>query len=370
MKLLALEIGNFQSHRVSSLGFSPGLNIIVGSTNSGKSSIVRALKKVFQDFPRGLEFITHTKEECKLQLSLENHDVVTRYIKVRNENLSHNEFSLNGTQFFNFGSAIPIEIRQVLCNLNAEITEELGDVRFGNQLDPPFLLSLTPSGRARALSQISGVDILDKGAKIANQKVRTATREGERCAEEIGQLETQLIWFVQLPQWEEQLQQSKHLFRKVTELQTVREKLSLVVERLRVTNRIIADVERVQFEDCPMLQMKDQLQKLDATFNHQKYLWKTLDRLQSLNLQLSALRNSVLLFDRYDFTTLLSELEKKWKSWRTILNIYTSFRTMAQAFTEGGGKLKTAADSLKQSVQELQTFKAALKVCPICERPF
>jgi exonuclease SbcC len=52
-----LSLRNFQSHRETDLEFSPGLNIIVGPSDQGKSAIIRALRWLFYNEPRGTGFI-------------------------------------------------------------------------------------------------------------------------------------------------------------------------------------------------------------------------------------------------------------------------------------------------------------------------
>ena len=48
---------NFQSHEESELELSPGINVIVGSSNSGKSAIVRAMEGVRTNRPWGTSFV-------------------------------------------------------------------------------------------------------------------------------------------------------------------------------------------------------------------------------------------------------------------------------------------------------------------------
>ena len=51
-----LSLENFQSHKKSSLEFSEGVNVIIGSSDSGKSSIIRSLQWVLFNRPSGDSF--------------------------------------------------------------------------------------------------------------------------------------------------------------------------------------------------------------------------------------------------------------------------------------------------------------------------
>ncbi len=52
-----LHIREFQSHEATALQFHPGLNVLVGPSDSGKSAIVRALRWCLHNEPRGEAFI-------------------------------------------------------------------------------------------------------------------------------------------------------------------------------------------------------------------------------------------------------------------------------------------------------------------------
>ena len=51
-----IQIQNFQSHKETTLKLDPGVNIIVGTTDSGKTSILRALRWVIWNRPSGDDF--------------------------------------------------------------------------------------------------------------------------------------------------------------------------------------------------------------------------------------------------------------------------------------------------------------------------
>ena len=57
--LIQLVIENFQSHEKTALEFCSGINTIVGSSNSGKSAILRALYWVVYNKPGGFGFSSH-----------------------------------------------------------------------------------------------------------------------------------------------------------------------------------------------------------------------------------------------------------------------------------------------------------------------
>ena len=53
MKILKVEIKDFQSHKNTNIEFSEGFNCIIGRSDSGKSAILRALRLVICNDLRG-----------------------------------------------------------------------------------------------------------------------------------------------------------------------------------------------------------------------------------------------------------------------------------------------------------------------------
>ena len=51
-----LHLINFQSHLNTVIELHPGLNILVGESDQGKTAIIRALRWLFYNEPRGTGF--------------------------------------------------------------------------------------------------------------------------------------------------------------------------------------------------------------------------------------------------------------------------------------------------------------------------
>ena len=47
IKLVYIEIVNFQSHANTKLNFDEGVNVIIGPSDSGKTAVIRAMKWIF-----------------------------------------------------------------------------------------------------------------------------------------------------------------------------------------------------------------------------------------------------------------------------------------------------------------------------------
>ena len=72
-----LTLTNFQGHSHTVVDFSKGFNCLVGSTNSGKSSILRALKFALCGEPWDKHFVRDGAEYAEIILEMSNGDKIT-----------------------------------------------------------------------------------------------------------------------------------------------------------------------------------------------------------------------------------------------------------------------------------------------------
>jgi len=153
-----LHLRNFLSHKDSLLEFSPGVNVLIGPSDSGKTSLIRALRWIADNRPSGDEFRSHWagREPTKVSVELDSGEVITR-IKG-----TDNFYELDGQVFRAFGTDVPPPISDAL---------QLSPINIQYQLDAPFLLGDSAGGVARYLNQIVNLEDIDKSlANIASMK--------------------------------------------------------------------------------------------------------------------------------------------------------------------------------------------------------
>jgi predicted ATP-dependent endonuclease of OLD family len=150
----AIRLRNFQCHDRLEIRLDQ-ITTIVGSSDVGKSAIVRALGLALFNRPSGDAFIKHGTEFTSVQVKVDGR-VVTR--KKGKRNL----YKLDDKEFVAFGAgAVPEEIANLL-NVNP--------VNFQEQLDPHFWLTDTPGQVSRNLNQIVNLESIDQTlAAIASE---------------------------------------------------------------------------------------------------------------------------------------------------------------------------------------------------------
>ena len=174
-----ITIDNFQSHPRTNLEFHPGVNAIVGPSDSGKTAILRALRWVVWNRPQGDAFRSNWGGDTVVVVGADDCDVM------RGKSASVNRYSLDGLEFKAFGTEVPEEVRKAL---------NLDEVNLQQQLARPFLLDDTPGVVAQHFNRVAHLDTISSSEKLVQRwireidsQVKGLTRQEEQYREDLKQ---------------------------------------------------------------------------------------------------------------------------------------------------------------------------------------
>lgn len=159
-----LDIYNFQSWEEGHFVFHPGVNVIVGPSDKGKTSIIRSIRWVVWNRPSGDAIRSWWGGPTSVEIVTPEGIVVRTKSKIDTYKLGIP--GRKDMEFKAFGLSIPPEISQFL---------DIGDVNLQMQLDQPFLLSKTPGERAIYFNRIAKMDKIDIGSSNINSWIRDIT---------------------------------------------------------------------------------------------------------------------------------------------------------------------------------------------------
>lgn len=155
-----ININNFQSHQDSELQLDVGVNVIVGSSDSGKSAILRALNWVVNNRPSGDSFTNYESDFCRVAM------IVNGYLVERYKDKKNNCYVLDKEEFKAFNKDVPEPIKKII---------NLSKINFQYQMDSPFMISLTGGQITKELNSIANIDCIDETIKEINKK-KTVTK--------------------------------------------------------------------------------------------------------------------------------------------------------------------------------------------------
>lgn len=156
--LKTLRIKNFQKHEKFRVDFDERISTLVGPSDTGKSAVMRALRWVCLNRPRGDSFIRNGEKQATVSLVVDDQQIVRK-------RGGENQFALRKRgveeqQYKAFGNDVPQQIASLL---------QLGEVNFQLQHDPPFWFCKTAGEVAKELNEIVDLGVIDEVmAKIAS----------------------------------------------------------------------------------------------------------------------------------------------------------------------------------------------------------
>jgi len=182
-KISKIKINNFQSHQQTEIDLVDGLNLITGTSDSGKSAVVRAITWLLQGRPSGDVHNWNTDKKdpvlVRIDYPVDHSDVSEIGVGKKREGSSSSYFidcDLDVAEYNVVGRDIPEEVKKAL---------NLSEINIQTQHDPYFLLNDSSGEIARKLNEYVGLDVIDKVFKFLNSKT-LATKEGIRKEDQNG----------------------------------------------------------------------------------------------------------------------------------------------------------------------------------------
>lgn len=242
-----LIIDNFQSHQHTEVEFGLGLNVVVGPSDFGKSALVRALRWVLYNEPRGANFIRVGAKVCQVKIEMDDGTIVTRLRSTTGKN----QYLLKMPDqeelvFEGFGSDVPVEIMQVTGVRKIIIDEHSKvELNLASQLEGPFLLAENGALRAKVIGQLGGVHILDWAQRSVNTELRRLGEQEKRTQEELEQLADSLKAYEHLPELEKKIEQTTYLIGQIEKDAQKVEELTALQRDWEENKKALAGVEQV-----------------------------------------------------------------------------------------------------------------------------
>lgn len=164
--LTKARVRNFQKHKDLTVKFGPRVTTIIGATEAGKSTFLRALLFVFFSRWRPA-YHRHGKDTTTCEIWIDGRHVVRRKGK------SVNSFILDGKKLSAVGKGgVPPEVAALFGLTPANVQ---------NQLDPPFWFTETPGAISKKLNRIVNLELIDEtqaraaaGCRAAEAAVKAA----------------------------------------------------------------------------------------------------------------------------------------------------------------------------------------------------
>lgn len=236
IKSIVLE--NFQSHVKTVIEPAPAgkLTVIVGPSDSGKTSIIRALRWLFYNVPQGMDFINIKAGAARVIVEYADDRRVIRERHRRN----YNRYEVDEQKFEGFGSGVPLEVQEVTGVQLITIGDQEFNLNLAEQLDGPFLGKAVSTGaRAKVLGKLAGTEEIDYAQKQLNTDIYRRRQEEKNLNTEIAGLQDELKKYDYLPELKRTITQVSVLLVTAKKDQQKKDRLEKLRENLQKAGRQI-----------------------------------------------------------------------------------------------------------------------------------
>lgn len=177
--LKRITLHNFMSHSHTVIDLAPGLTVLTGPNNCGKSAFVSALKFLAEN-PKANFMIRHGAKECRVIVETDDDHIIEWKRKKLNAS-----YCIDGEDIHR---KTPGQLHEILrmSKVDAGNSDQF-DIHFGEQKSPIFLLNDPDSRAAAFFASSSDASVLIEMQKLHRSKVKSAQQDFQRLKTESEQ---------------------------------------------------------------------------------------------------------------------------------------------------------------------------------------
>lgn len=273
-----VHLQNFQSHKNTIVEFDRGLNIIVGASDSGKTSILRGIKWALYNDPSGDYFIREGESESSVSIYFSDKTKIKRYrSKSKNTYFVYDKDD-NEIKYEGFGTNVPEEVLNVTGIKKILLDKDTAkSINISDQLEGAFLLSEKNSIKANSIGYLVGVDVIDDALRDTLKDSRNLSIQEKNIDEDIRKLKEELLEYEYL----------EELNLKLKKINEVGKKISSKTKALDIYKRILDTKLSIEKEKLTIKYYLDKLkhlEKIELTIQKSQLKYTTLKILSNYNI--------------------------------------------------------------------------------------
>ena len=249
MKIQEVTIEGYQSHTNSTFRLSPGLTVITGPSDAGKTAIIRALRWFAFNEPTGEAFlhtirnpdgsIKEAVDQVKVSVTFDNGITITKTRRKGKTTYTHSAFPTAWEK-----AEIPPEIKETLGLVKQQYGDFETCLNFAFQLDAPFMLSESASVGAKVLGKLAGTEIVDKSISEVNKKTHQTRNDISYADKQIGEIDVSLTEYFDLDRFDAELKIAEAAFTKLKEDQSRHDALTALMNSYQLNTE-----QRIKYYD-------------------------------------------------------------------------------------------------------------------------
>jgi len=339
-----ISLTNFKSHKETTVELHPNVNLIVGTSDSGKSTILKAVRWLATNKPGGDSVRRWGTKATEISITTDDGHTFKR------GKSNKNYYSFDDKLLEAFGTEVPDCVSKAL---------KIGDFNFQQQKDSHYLFSQTSGEVAKKLNAAADLEIIDKSYEAVSSNIRKLTTDKSYLEERKVELSAKKDKFGGLTKLNEEYTILAGQQEQLDKLTQSLDSMLSIASRIRIL--------RVDVAKCgPVSELSE---KCKILLERQTQLETLRNNLKQMENMRTALTNLRLNFKKYhglkellaNITTLIDKdtnLKIIYDKVRDMINCCSAFK-----------KLQEHYKTTTQEKEELDKIVSEnLKICPLCGR--
>jgi exonuclease SbcC len=265
-----ITLKNFQSYKDQEILLKPGLNLLLGSSDSGKSAILRAISFVFYNNPRSKTLIHNGESETSVKIEFSDGTKVTRILGDRN---AYEYVRPDGTSgsVDRIDKSIPDEIKKLLGNPPED--DFNGYISYADQFSKMFLVDLNPTDLPRSMSNLARIEILEETAKELMSSYKSIEKQTKIDEKKLKSLAEERSIYAHIDNYDLTMCEINKLTKEIIDTE----------EEIIALSEFISDVNLEINENC-IIECNKLLLLIDKALSDLSFIIKESNDIESLSI--------------------------------------------------------------------------------------
>lgn len=376
---MEIELRNVGIIREAKLEFRKGLNLIIGASSSGKSTLLRAIRSMMDNT---FSDSNVSYGEKKLAIKIKDGENTAVYVRDLGSTTNKTTYKINDTVYTKVGRNPPEELSSLFKISPVEIDGEKINFNFSSQFAGPFLLLGSQSLLYSILTYRSSFDITKindlyySDLKKTKQEINVLEKTKDNLEQERYRLNQKYDTLKDVPDMFIEMQRVKQKYAQVDSLKkTITRFRELLSERERERENVnqlnallvkfpeVFDLYRKFRLLSAIKEKKEALDRLKA-IGEMDVMNANIERLNTLYNASNALDTYISIQDKKDALNAILVKLNALPALNT-LELLTYYTEMQESIEDE----KTSLNTIENEQNEIEKCIDAVGVCPLCNQP-
>lgn len=348
MKLTNLKLVNFQSHENTDIELSSGVNAFYGTTHSGKSSIIRALRWLFKNRPSS-GMPSHWAGDTAVEIDTESIRIARHRTSQFNGYIVDDNSNGNYWEYQAVGSSVPDHIQQLF---------PLYDFNWKEQGEGHFLIGLSSGKVAQQLNRVVALDSIDCILSEISSRIRSNRQDMQRVGNDLQEAEQNVSCYDFLDDLKHEIDKLQKHDKVLGELNVLSNELRMRAEEAQEAESVVNDYEWVKEADELICKLERDVPRLKGLNDQIADLKRILGYAEYYSNRLNE-------FSVYqDLDEDATELEQLYDQLRQLAMFYNGLNGKLQEIQNTQNRCDTTSEKVTSLEKELR--EQFPDVCPFC----